>query len=225
MLSYQEDTQGVLLHEGITEAGSVASWTAAGTSYATHGEPMIPVYIFYSMFGFQRTGDGLWAAADQMTRGFLLGATAGRTTLNGEGLQHQDGHSPVAGVDATRRHATTTPRTRSRPATSSGDGLRRMYGDPGGEENVFYYLTVYNEPIVQPAQPDDVDVDGILAGMHLYSPADTRCRTESADPSFRHCHAVGPGGTTPPAARLGRACWRVVGDLLDAVAPGRPGRG
>ena len=95
MLSYQEDTQGVLLHEGITEAGSVASWTAAGTSYATHGEPMIPVYIFYSMFGFQRTGDGLWAAADQMTRGFLLGATAGRTTLNGEGLQHQDGHSPL----------------------------------------------------------------------------------------------------------------------------------
>ena len=83
----------MLLHEGITEAGSTASWTAAGTSYATHGEPMIPLYIFYSMFGFQRTGDGLWAAADQMTRGFLLGATAGRTTLNGEGLQHQDGHS------------------------------------------------------------------------------------------------------------------------------------
>ncbi|MGH2394589.1 MAG: pyruvate dehydrogenase (acetyl-transferring), homodimeric type, partial [Candidatus Limnocylindria bacterium] len=93
MLSYQEDTKGVLLHEGITEAGSVASWTAVGTSYATHGLPMIPVYIFYSMFGFQRTGDGLWAAADQMTRGFLLGATAGRTTLNGEGLQHEDGHS------------------------------------------------------------------------------------------------------------------------------------
>ena len=87
MLSYQEDTRGVLLHEGITEAGSVASWTAVGTSYATHCEPMIPIYIFYSMFGFQRTGDGLWAAADQMTRGFLLGATAGRTTLNGEGLR------------------------------------------------------------------------------------------------------------------------------------------
>ena len=93
MLSYQEDTRGVLLHEGITEAGCAASWTAAGTSYATHGEPMIPIYIFYSMFGFQRTGDQLWAAADQLTRGFLLGATAGRTTLNGEGLQHQDGHS------------------------------------------------------------------------------------------------------------------------------------
>src|SRR5690606_28165214 len=92
-LSYREATNGQILHEGITEAGSVASFTAAGTSYATHGEPMIPMYIFYSMFGFQRTGDGLWAAADQMARGFLLGATAGRTTLNGEGLQHEDGHS------------------------------------------------------------------------------------------------------------------------------------
>src|SRR5690606_15354102 len=92
-LSYREATDEQLLHEGIIEAGSVASFTAAGTSYATHGEPMIPVYIFYSMFGFQRTGDGLWAAADQLARGFLLGATAGRTTLNGEGLQHEDGHS------------------------------------------------------------------------------------------------------------------------------------
>src|ERR671921_1785855 len=93
LLAYKESEQGQILHEGINEAGSVASFTAAGTSYSTHGEPMIPIYIFYSMFGFQRTGDGLWAAADQMTRGFLLGATAGRTTLNGEGLQHEDGHS------------------------------------------------------------------------------------------------------------------------------------
>jgi pyruvate dehydrogenase E1 component len=93
MLTYKESTTGQILHEGINEAGSAASFTAAGTSYSTHGEPMIPVYIFYSMFGFQRTGDAFWAASDQMTRGFLLGATAGRTTLNGEGLQHQDGHS------------------------------------------------------------------------------------------------------------------------------------
>ncbi len=93
MLAYKESEQGVILHEGINEAGSTASFTAVGTSYATHGEPMIPIYIFYSMFGFQRTGDGFWAAADQMTRGFVLGATAGRTTLNGEGLQHEDGHS------------------------------------------------------------------------------------------------------------------------------------
>ena len=93
MLAYKESEPGVILHEGINEAGSTASFTAVGTSYATHGEPMIPIYIFYSMFGFQRTGDGFWAAADQMTRGFVLGATAGRTTLNGEGLQHEDGHS------------------------------------------------------------------------------------------------------------------------------------
>ncbi|MDN5918086.1 MAG: pyruvate dehydrogenase (acetyl-transferring), homodimeric type [Pseudonocardia sp.] len=172
LLSYQEDTAGVLLHEGITEAGSVASWTAAGTSYATHGEPMIPVYVFYSMFGFQRTGDGLWAAADQMTRGFLLGATAGRTTLNGEGLQHQDGHSMLL--------ASTNPACVAYdPAYGFElghivrDGLRRMYGAPrdGEDPNVFYYLTLYNEPIAQPPEPDDVDVDGILAGMHRYSPA------------------------------------------------------
>ncbi len=174
MLSYQEDTRGVLLHEGITEAGSVASFTAAGTSYATHGEPMIPIYIFYSMFGFQRTGDGLWAAADQMTRGFLLGATAGRTTLNGEGLQHQDGHSLLL--------ASANPACVAYDVAYAfelghvvRDGLRRMYGEPrvGQDPNVFYYLTVYNEPITQPTQPDDVDIEGILAGMHRYCPADT----------------------------------------------------
>ena len=174
MLSYQEDTQGVLLHEGITEAGCAASWTAAGTSYATHSEPMIPVYIFYSMFGFQRTGDQLWAAADQLTRGFLLGATAGRTTLNGEGLQHQDGHSLLL--------ASTNPACVAYdPAFGFElghivrDALRRMYGEPrpGEDPNVFYYLTLYNEPVAQPAEPEDVDSDGILAGMHLYSPAAT----------------------------------------------------
>ena len=173
MLSYQEDTKGVLLHEGITEAGATASWTAAGTSYATHGEPMIPIYIFYSMFGFQRTGDGLWAAADQMTRGFLLGATAGRTTLNGEGLQHEDGHSLLL--------AATNPACVAYDAAFAfelghivRDGLRRMYGETrdGEDPDVFYYLTLYNEPITQPAQPIDVDVDGILAGMHRYSPAE-----------------------------------------------------
>ena len=172
LLSYQEDTAGVLLHEGITEAGSVASFTAAGTSYATHGEPMIPVYVFYSMFGFQRTGDGLWAASDQLTRGFLLGATAGRTTLNGEGLQHQDGHSMLL--------ASTNPGCVAYDAAYGfelghivRDGLRRMYGAPrpGADPNVFYYLTLYNEPIPQPPQPDDVDVEGILAGMHRYSAA------------------------------------------------------
>ncbi len=172
LLRYQEDIEGVLLHEGITEAGSAASWTAAGTSYATHGEPMIPLYIFYSMFGFQRTGDEFWAAADQMARGFLLGATAGRTTLNGEGRQHQDGHSLLL--------ALTNPACLSYDAAYAfelghivAEALRRMYGEPraGEDPNVFYYLTLYNEPIVQPTQPADVDIDGILAGMHRYSPA------------------------------------------------------
>src|SRR4051812_23824766 len=168
MLSYKESSTGQILHEGINEAGSVASFTAVGTSYATHGEAMIPVYIFYSMFGFQRTGDGLWAAADQMARGFVLGATAGRTTLNGEGLQHEDGHSLLL--------ASTNPAVVAYdPAFGFEvghvvrDGLRRMYGDD--PENVFYYLTLYNEPYVQPAEPADLDVDGVLRGMHLWRPA------------------------------------------------------
>jgi len=168
VLSYKESETGQILHEGINEAGSTASFTAAGSSYATHGESMIPVYIFYSMFGFQRTGDGFWAAMDQMVRGFVIGATAGRTTLNGEGLQHEDGHSLLL--------ASTNPAVVAYdPAYAYEighivkDGLRRMYGeDP---ENIYYYLTVYNEPYVQPAEPDDVDVTGILRGMHLISAA------------------------------------------------------
>lgn len=169
-LSYKEATEGQILHEGINEAGSVASFTAAGTSYATHGEPMIPVYVFYSMFGFQRTGDGLWAAADQMARGFILGATAGRTTLNGEGLQHEDGHSVLL--------ASTNPAVvHYDPAWAFEighivrDGLRRMYGeDESDAANVYYYLTVYNEPYVQPEEPENLDVEGVLKGMYLYQP-------------------------------------------------------
>ncbi|HYS36480.1 MAG TPA: pyruvate dehydrogenase (acetyl-transferring), homodimeric type, partial [Pseudonocardiaceae bacterium] len=168
MLAYKESEQGQILHEGINEAGSTASFTAAGTSYATHGEPMIPIYIFYSMFGFQRTGDGLWAAADQMARGFVLGATAGRTTLTGEGLQHSDGHSLLL--------AATNPAVVSYdPAWSFEiahivkDGLRRMYGEQ--PENIFYYLTIYNEPYVQPAEPEDLDIEGLLRGLYRYAPA------------------------------------------------------
>ena len=225
MLSYQEDISGVLLHEGITEAGSVASWTAAGTSYATHGEPMIPVYIFYSMFGFQRTGDGLWAAADQMTRGFLLGATAGRTTLNGEGLQHQDGHSPLL--------ASTNPACVAYDAAYAfelghivRDGLRRMYGvlRPGEDPNVFYYLTLYNEPIAQPAEPDDVDVDGIVAGMHRLSPADRG--------SGPRAQLLASGIAVPWALDAQRLLQTdsgvhadVVCHLLDRTAPTSAGRG
>jgi pyruvate dehydrogenase E1 component len=165
-LSYREATAGQILHEGINEAGSVASFTAAGTAYATHGEPMIPMYIFYSMFGFQRTGDGLWAAGDQMARGFLLGATAGRTTLNGEGLQHEDGHSHL--IAATNPAVVAyDPAFAFEIAHIVQDGLRRMYGGPA--ENIFYYLTVYNEPILQPAEPDGVDAEGIVRGLYRYS--------------------------------------------------------
>ncbi|MFI6068591.1 pyruvate dehydrogenase (acetyl-transferring), homodimeric type [Micromonospora sp. NPDC051227] len=167
-LSYKESTTGQILHEGINEAGSVASFTAAGSAYATHDEPMIPMYIFYSMFGFQRTADGLWAAADQMARGFLLGATAGRTTLNGEGLQHEDGHSLL--IAATNPAVVAyDPAFAYEIAHILEQGLHRMYGD--AQENVFYYLTVYNEPTLQPAEPADVDVEGLLKGIYRYSPA------------------------------------------------------
>ncbi|MFZ9043974.1 MAG: pyruvate dehydrogenase (acetyl-transferring), homodimeric type [Candidatus Nanopelagicaceae bacterium] len=175
MLSYKESTSGVILHEGINEAGSTASFTAVGTSYSTHDEPMIPVYIFYSMFGFQRTGDAFWAAADQMARGFVMGATAGRTTLNGEGLQHEDGHSQLL--------ASTNPAVVAYdPAFAFElghivkDGLNRMYGE--NSENIFYYLTVYNEPYVQPAEPENLDVDGLLKGIYLYSKAKKQRRAK-----------------------------------------------
>ncbi len=173
MLSYKESTSGVILHEGINEAGSVASFTAVGSSYSTHDEPMIPIYIFYSMFGFQRTGDAFWAAADQLVRGFVVGATAGRTTLNGEGLQHEDGHSHLL--------ASTNPAIVSYdPAFGFElghivkDGLRRMYGE--NSENVYYYLTVYNEPYMQPAEPENLDIEGLLKGIYLYAPAEIRAK-------------------------------------------------
>ncbi|MEV6226887.1 pyruvate dehydrogenase (acetyl-transferring), homodimeric type [Saccharopolyspora shandongensis] len=168
MLAYRESEQGQILHEGINEAGSTSSFTAAGTSYATHGEPMIPVYIFYSMFGFQRTGDSFWAAADQMARGFVLGATAGRTTLTGEGLQHADGHSQL--IAATNPAVVAyDPAWSFEVAHIVKDGLRRMFGE--NPEDVFYYLTIYNEPYQQPAEPADLDVDGLLRGLYRYQAA------------------------------------------------------
>jgi pyruvate dehydrogenase E1 component len=177
LLSWKESEKGQLLHEGISEAGAMGSTIAAGAAYAMHGEPMIPVYIFYSMFGFQRTGDSIWAMADQLARGFLIGATAGRTTLTGEGLQHADGHSPLL--------ASTNPAVvHYDPAFAYEighivkDGLRRMYGHedpdhPDGED-LIYYLTVYNEPVGQPGAPDHLDVEALLKGMYryAYSPLD-----------------------------------------------------
>ncbi len=166
LLSYHESVDGQILEEGITEAGSTASFTVAGTSYATHGEYMIPFYLFYSMFGFQRTGDLFWAFADARGRGFALGATAGRTTLNGEGLQHQDGHSHVLASTIPNILA-YDPAFAFEVASIVKNGLYRMYQK---EEDVFYYLTLYNENIYHPPMPDGVE-EGILRGLYLFRPA------------------------------------------------------
>jgi pyruvate dehydrogenase E1 component len=166
-LSYRESQQGQILEEGITEAGSMCSFTAAGTAYATFATPMVPFYIFYSMFGFQRTGDLIWAAGDQRVRGFMLGATAGRTTLNGEGLQHEDGHSLVL-ASTIPNLAVYDPAFAYEVATIVRDGIRRMYGET--PEDRFYYLTLYNENYVMPPKPADVD-DGIVRGLYRFAEA------------------------------------------------------
>ncbi|MDN5825181.1 MAG: pyruvate dehydrogenase (acetyl-transferring), homodimeric type, partial [Micrococcaceae bacterium] len=172
VLAYKESPQGQLIHPGINEAGAVAAFTAAGTSYATHGEPLIPVYVFYSMFGFQRTGDAFWAAGDQMARGFIIGATAGRTTLTGEGLQHADGHSPIL-ASTNPAVVTYDPAYGYEIGHIIRDGLERMYGGEHEDPNVMYYLTVYNEAIAQPAEPEGLDVEGVLRGIYLLSPSQT----------------------------------------------------
>ncbi|HEY6628853.1 MAG TPA: pyruvate dehydrogenase (acetyl-transferring), homodimeric type [Acidimicrobiia bacterium] len=174
LLSYTEAQDGQILEEGITEAGSVASWIAAATSYATRGLPMIPFFIFYSMFGFQRVGDLIWAAADSRARGFLLGATAGRTTLQGEGLQHQDGHSLVLATTVPVCEA-YDPAFAYEVGTIIEHGLQRMYG--AGEDR-FYYLTLYNENYAQPPRPDGVS-EGIIEGLYRWqvAPGDNGPRT------------------------------------------------
>ncbi len=164
LLYYREAKDGQLLEEGITEAGSMASFTAAGTAYATHGVNTIPFFIFYSMFGFQRVGDSIWSCADQRGKGFLCGATAGRTTLNGEGLQHQDGHSHLLAATVPNLLA-YDPAYACELAVIIQDGIRRMYQQ---REDVFYYITLYNEPYAMPAMPTGA-ADGILKGMYLLS--------------------------------------------------------
>ncbi|MEU4897007.1 pyruvate dehydrogenase (acetyl-transferring), homodimeric type [Streptomyces sp. NPDC044780] len=170
LLYYKEAANGQILNEGITEAGSMADFTAAATSYATHGEPMIPFYIFYSMFGWQRTADQMWALADQLGRGFLIGATAGRTTMTGEGLQHADGHSPL--IASTNPAALAyDPAFAYEIGVIVREGLRRMYGPRA--EDVFYYLTVYNETKVQPPMPQGEGVEeGILKGLYRFKEAE-----------------------------------------------------
>lgn len=170
LVAYREAEDGQILQEGICETGALASFLAAGTAYSIHGLPMIPFYFFYSIFGFQRVGDMIWTCGDMLCRGFLIGGTAGRTTLNGEGIQHQDGHSHVL--------ASTYPNLKSYDpafayelAVIVQDGIRRMYQE---QENIFYYLTAYNENYTMPELPRDKKVsDGILAGAYLFSQADS----------------------------------------------------
>jgi pyruvate dehydrogenase E1 component len=162
LMFYKEDKHGQILQEGINEPGAMSSWIAAATSYSTHGVTMVPFYIYYSMFGFQRVGDLAWAAADQRARGFLLGGTAGRTTLNGEGLQHEDGHSHL--ISATIPNCISyDPTFAFEVAVIIQDGLRRMYAE---QEDVYYYLTVMNENYQHPAMPEGAEA-GILKGMYL----------------------------------------------------------
>jgi pyruvate dehydrogenase E1 component len=166
LLYYKEAKNGQILEEGITEAGSMASFIAAGSAYATHGINTIPFFIYYSMFGFQRIADFIWAAADMRTRGFLLGGTSGRTTLSGEGLQHQDGNSHVLALSVPNLRA-YDPAYAYEMAVILQDGIRRMYKDG---ENIFYYITVMNEPYAMPAMPGNVK-EGILRGMYRFKAA------------------------------------------------------
>ena len=166
LLSYKESEHGQILHTGINEAGSVAAFTASGSSYATHGQAIIPIYVFYSMFGFQRTADSIWLAGDQMVRGFMIGATAGRTTLTGEGLQHADGHSPVI-ASTNAAVISYDPAYGYEIAHIVKSGMERMYGGTHPDPNVMYYITVYNEPMLQPAEPENLDTEGLLRGIYL----------------------------------------------------------
>ncbi len=211
LLAYKESPTGQMLHDGISEAGCTASLIAAGSAYATHGEPLIPVYVFYSMFGFQRTGDQFWQMADQLARGFVLGATAGRTTLTGEGLQHADGHSQLL-ASTNPGCVAYDPAYSYEIAYIVQDGLRRMYGSdaehPHGED-VFYYLTVYNEPIQHPAEPSDVDVEGILKGVHRISQGlRGRCRRRSWRPGSRCRGRSRRSGFSPRSGTCGPMCGR-----------------
>ncbi len=190
LLSYREATDGQILEEGINEAGAIAMFTAAGTSYSTHGTPMIPFFSFYSMFGFQRVADLVWAFSDQLGRGFMLGATAGRTTLEGEGLQHCDGQSQLL-ASAFPNCRAYDPAFAYETAVIVRDGISRMYGE--AQEDCFYYLTLYNENILMPAQPDGVE-DGIIKGLY--------CLTPSADSTKALSATIVASGSAVPNALL-----------------------
>ncbi|MFA5983422.1 MAG: pyruvate dehydrogenase (acetyl-transferring), homodimeric type [Methylococcaceae bacterium] len=203
LMFYKEDKHGQVLQEGINEAGGLCDWIAAGTAYSTHNVAMIPFFIYYSMFGFQRVGDLIWAAADQRTRGFLLGGTAGRTTLNGEGLQHEDGHSHIASANVPNC-ISYDPTYGYELAVIIQDGLRRMYVE---QEDIFYYITVMNENYVHPPMPKGIE-DDILKGMYCFSRGDQkklpRVQLMGSGTIFREVEA---------AAELLRNDWGVDSDL------------
>ena len=217
LLAYQESVQGQILHVGINEAGAFAAFIAAGTAYSPHGEPLIPVYIFYSMFGFQRTGDDMWAAADQMARGFIIGATAGRTTLTGEGLQHADGQSPLL-ASTNPSVVTYDPAYGYELGHIVKAGLERMYGGTHPHPDVMYYITVYNEPMLQPAEPDNLDVDGLLNGIYLLRSAALQ---ESQGARIPKAQLLASGVAVPwarEAQRLLADDWNVAADVWSVTS-------
>ncbi|GAA1589738.1 pyruvate dehydrogenase (acetyl-transferring), homodimeric type [Streptomyces globosus] len=222
LMYYKEAKDGQILNEGITEAGAMADFIAAATSYATHGETMIPFYIFYSMFGWQRTGDQMWQLADQLGKGFIVGATAGRTTLTGEGLQHADGHSHL--IAATNPASLNyDPAFAYEIAVIVKDGLKRMYGEPtpGVDSDVFYYLTVYNEPKPQPAMPEGVE-EGIVKGLYRFNTAaDLGDAAPAADAPKIQLMASGTAiHWILEAQRLLAADWNVAADVWSATSWG-----
>jgi pyruvate dehydrogenase E1 component len=180
LMFYKEDKKGQVLQEGINEPGAMSSWIAAATSYSNSDSPMIPFYIYYSMFGFQRVGDLCWAAGDSRARGFLIGGTAGRTTLNGEGLQHEDGHSHI--LSATIPNCVSyDPTYAFEVAVIIQDGLRRMLAD---QEDVFYYITVMNENYEHPPMPEGAE-QGIVKGMYLLREGPEQKRNRGGKPAPR----------------------------------------
>ncbi|GGZ93795.1 pyruvate dehydrogenase E1 component [Streptomyces spiroverticillatus] len=214
LMYYKEAKDGQVLNEGITEAGAMADFIAASTAYSTHGETMIPFYIFYSMFGWQRTGDQMWQLADQLGKGFIVGATAGRTTLTGEGLQHADGHSHL--IAATNPASLNyDPAFAYEVAVIVQDGLKRMYGEK--PEDVFYYLTVYNEPMPQPAMPEGVE-EGIVKGLYKFKDAPA-----ATSPDAPRAQLLASGTAIHwilEAQELLAADWNVFADVWSATSWG-----
>lgn len=208
MMFYKESVSGQVLQEGINEAGAMADWIAAATSYSTHGVPMVPFYIYYSMFGFQRIGDLAWAAGDSRARGFMLGGTAGRTTLNGEGLQHEDGHSHII-ASTIPNCITYDPTFGYEVAVIVQHGMQRMYGD---QEDVFFYLTLMNENYSHPGMPMGAE-EGIIKGLYRFS--------KTARPGKKHVNLLGSGTILVQAikaAKLLKEDFGVTADIWSATS-------